>query len=127
MTGFFVPGVDPDQTEARYSELARSAAADVPGPTDRVRSVRFVQDAEEWTATVGETLSGRLAAPTSRRSAPARRVTDPATVQAVFPTDEGYLVVTDGAPLGTVGDSTWDNPFTVPRRATRQVVRFGGV
>ena len=124
MTGFFVPGVDPDRSEARYSELAASAAADVPGPAERVHSVRFVRDAEEWTATVGETLSGRLAAPTARRSAPARRVTDPATVLAVFPTDEGHLVVTDGAPLGTVADSTWENPFAVPQRAARQVVRF---
>jgi hypothetical protein len=127
VTGFFVPGADPDHSEARYAELAERAGVAVPGPTDRVRSLRFVRDAEEWTATVGEALSGRLAAPTSRRSAPARRVTDPATVHAVLPTDEGYVVVTDGAPLGTVVDSTWDNPITVPRRAARQVVRFGGV
>ena len=127
MTAFFVPGVDAERTEARYAELAGSAGADVPGPTEGVRSVRFVRDAEEWTATVGEILSGRLAAPTSRRSAPIRQVTDPATVQAVFPTGDGYVVVTNGAPLGTVDDSTWDNPITVPRRATRQVIRFGGV
>jgi hypothetical protein len=134
MTAFFVPGVDPEQAEARWLELAATAGAPVVGPADRVRSVRFVRGAEEWTATVGECLSGQLAARTDRRparrtsaarSAPTRRVTDPATVQAIFDTGDAYVVLTDGHPVGDVRDSTWDNPVSIARHEARGVLRFG--
>jgi hypothetical protein len=134
VTAFFVPGAGPEQAEARYEQLAEMVAAEVVRPTERVLSLRFVRGAEEWTATVGEPLSGQLAARTDRRaprgsssprSAPTRRVTDPATVQAVFRSGESYLVVTDSRPVGPVDDSTWDNPFSVPDREAREVVRFG--
>lgn len=134
MTAFFVPGVPPEEAEARWLEFADSVAAPVVGPADRVRSVRFAQGAEEWTATVGECLAGQLAARTDRRaarrgppagSARARRVTDPATVQAIFDTGDAYLVVTDADPVGEIVDSTWDSPFPVPRHRTREVLRFG--
>ncbi|MCD2198177.1 hypothetical protein LQ327_32885 [Actinomycetospora endophytica] len=130
MTAFFVPGVEPDQAEARWVELADLAEAPVVGPADRVRSLRFAQGVEEWTAVVGEHLSGLLTATTGRRrssapaSAPSRRVSDPATVLAIFDTGDAYLVVTDSHPVGRVDDSTWDNPFSIPRRRTREVVRF---
>ena len=128
MTAFFVPGVDdPDRAEARWVELADSVEAPVVGPADRVRSVVFTVGAEEWTATVGERLSGQLAARTDRpgrrsspRSAPTREVSDVATVTAIFDTGDSYRVVTDGPP-----DSTWDNPFPIPRRHARRVLRFG--
>ena len=135
MTAFFVPGEEPDRAEARYAELAGIAGAEPVPPTDRVRSVRFAQGAEEWTATVGEALSGQLAARTDRRptrrgpasgSAPGRRVTDTATVQAIFDTGTAYLVVTDGPPVGAADDSTFDNPFPVRRPVVRHVDRFDG-
>ncbi|HEY2222247.1 hypothetical protein [Actinomycetospora sp.] len=134
MTAFFLPGVEPDRAEARYVELAEMVEAPLVGPADRVLSLRFVQGAEEWTATVGECLSGQLTARTDRRpagrsssaaSSPARRVSDPATVQAIFDTGDAYRVVTDGHPVGEVSDSTWDNPFSISRPRTRQVLRFG--
>jgi hypothetical protein len=132
VTAFFVPGVEADQAEARWGELAEMVEAPLVGPADRVRSVRFVQGAEEWTATVGECLSGQLAgkidlrpARRSSRSAPTRRVTDPATVQAIFDTGDSYTVLTDGHPVGAVSDSTWDNPFSIARRSAREVLRFG--
>jgi hypothetical protein len=131
VTAFFVPGAEPDRAEGRWRELAELAGAPVVGPADRVRSVRFAQDAEEWTATVGEGLSGELTGASGRRrgaaaaSARARRVTDPATVQAIFDTGDAYVVVTDVHPLGDVRDSTWENPFSVPRHRSRQVLRFG--
>jgi hypothetical protein len=134
MWAFFVPGVEPDQAEARWLELAELIRAPVVGPADRVGSLRFVRGAEEWTATVGECLSGQLAAKTDRRparrtstarSAPTRRVTDPATVQAIFDTGDTYVVLTDGHPVGDVRDSTWDNPVSVRRHEARGVLRFG--
>jgi hypothetical protein len=134
VTGFFVPGVEPDRAEARWLELAEVVAAPAVGPADRVRSVRFAAGAEEWTAEVGEPLSGQLAARTDRRparrgapsrSAPTRRVTDTATVLAVFDTGDAYVVVTDAHPVGEVRDSTWDNPTSIARRAAREVLRFG--
>ncbi|HEY2191584.1 MAG TPA: hypothetical protein VGH76_04665 [Actinomycetospora sp.] len=131
MTGFFVPGVDPDGAESRYADLAATVGATVAAPSERVRWIRFVQGAEEWSAVVGERLSGEMTARTAgrtvrRASAPTRRVSDPATVQAIFAAEESYLVVTDVHPVGDVHDSTWDNPVTVPRRNARQVVRFDG-
>ena len=132
MTGFFVPGAEPDRSEARYAELAATVDAVVLRPADRVLSVRFPQGAEEWVATVGERLSGQLTARTDRRpaprasrSAPAREVSDPATVLAVFDMGDRYLVLTDARPLGTIDDSTWDNPFSIPGRTARRVRRFG--
>jgi hypothetical protein len=129
VTAFFVPGVEPDQAEGRYVELAEMVEAAVVGPADRVLSVRFTHGAEEWTATVGECLSGQLAGKTdrrsARRSAPTRRVTDPATVQAIFDTGDDYLVLTDCLPVGEIRDSTWENPFAITRRHTRGVLRFG--
>jgi hypothetical protein len=131
---FFVPGVEPEQAEARYAELAEMVEAPAVGPADRVLSLRFTRGAEEWTAEVGECLWGELAARTDRRparravtprSAPTRRVTDPATVQAIFDTGDTYVVVTDGHPVGGVRDSTWANPVSIPRRDTRRVLRFG--
>jgi hypothetical protein len=135
VTAFFVPGVEPDRAEARYVELAEMVDAVVGGPADRVLSVRFVRGAEEWTATVGARLSGELATGTGRlrarrtsslRSAPTRQVSDTATVQAIFDVGDSHLVVTDGVPVGDVRDSTWDNPFPIPRRDTRRVERFDG-
>jgi hypothetical protein len=134
VTTFFVPGVEPDRADARWLELAETVEAPAVGPADRVLSVRFARGAEEWTATVGELLSGQLAARTERRparrtsasrSAPARRVTDPATVQAIFDTGDAYVVVTDSRPVGDVSDSTWENPVPIPRRDAREVLRFG--
>lgn len=134
MTAFFVPGVEPDGAEARYAELAEMVDAVVARPADRVLSVRFVRGAEEWTATVGTRLSGELAAGTGRlrarrtssmRSAPTRQVSDTATVQAIFDVGDSHLVVTDGLPVGAIRDSTWDNPFSIPRHDVRRVDRFG--
>ena len=132
MTAFFVPGAEPDRAEARYGELAAMVDAVVLRPADRVLSVHFVRGAEEWTATVGERLSGQLAARTDRlparrasRSAPTREVSDPATVQAIFDMGDSYRVLTDGPPVGDVDDSTWDNPFSIPGRTARRVRRFG--
>ncbi|WP_433802212.1 hypothetical protein [Actinomycetospora sp. CA-084318] len=137
MTGpveFFVPGAGPDDAEARYAELAALVGASPAAPADRVRSLRFTRGAEEWTATVGRPLTGRLAARTDRRpprrsatsrSAPTRDVADPATVRAVLATGDGWAVVTDAAPVGPVDDSTWDNPFHVPAHDVRGFERFG--
>jgi hypothetical protein len=135
VTAFFVPGVEPDEADARWRELAETVEAPAVGPADRVLSVRFVRGAEEWTATVGECLSGQLAARTDRRparrssvsrSAPTRRVTDPATVQAIFETGDAYVVCTDAHPVGDVSDSTWENPVSIARHEARGVLRFGG-
>lgn len=131
---FFVPGVEPDGVEARYAELADMVDAPVVGPPDRVESLRFVRGAEEWTAVVGERLSGQLGARTDRRSsrrapsprsAPVRQISETVTVQAIFDVGDRYLVVTDAHPVGEIRDSTWENPVPVPRYDTRRVRRFG--
>ena len=133
VTAFFVPGVEPDRAEARYVELTEMVDAPLVGPADRVLSVRFVRGAEEWTATVGVRLAGELATGTGRlrarrtsslRSAPTRQVSDTATVLAIFDVGDSHLVITDALPVGEIDDSTWDNPFSIPRHDTRRVHRF---
>ncbi|MEJ2871931.1 hypothetical protein WCD74_29515 [Actinomycetospora sp. OC33-EN08] len=132
MTEFFVPGAD--DAEARYAELAEFAGAEPAPPADRLRSLRFARGAEEWTATVGEHLSGLLAARTGRRparrssatrSAPSRRVDDPTSVLAIFFAAGTWLAVTDARPVGAVDDSVWDNPVRIPDRDVREMHRFG--
>ncbi|MCD2190564.1 hypothetical protein [Actinomycetospora soli] len=123
---------EPGSDEQRYAEAAALVGTTPPAPADRVRSLRFTRGAEEWTATVGRPLTGRLAARTDRRpprrapatrSAPTRDVSDPATVRAVLPADGGWAVVTDAAPHGPVDDSTWENPVHVPDRDVREITR----
>jgi hypothetical protein len=58
MPSFFVPMVDADQQEAAYGDLADFAGMAIQPPDRRVFSITWTHDGVEWTATVGEQLSG---------------------------------------------------------------------
>lgn len=116
---FFVPVATSKNVEKVYADFAEWCACPVPPLEERIYSITFVHDGEEWTATVGKTLSGKtLPNPRSRSKKPhhARKLRDPATVLAIF-AGVPYFVVTNHRLAGSVG-SAWENPFLVgnPKR-----------
>jgi len=85
---FFVPAATPEMEENVYADFAGMCHRAVPKREERIYSITFVHDGEEWTATVGEALSGKtLPNPQSRSKVPfyPRQLSDPAIVQAIFP------------------------------------------
>jgi hypothetical protein len=124
---FFVPASTPENQEEHYAGLAKMAGRSVPPAVgSRIYSIRYKHNGEEWTATVGETLSGkryvRPRGPRSSTEVPqVEQLSDPATVLAIF----------DGSPHVVITDhriahahSSWENPFYIGRPSTLAVVRF---
>jgi hypothetical protein len=116
---FFVPAATPEGQEFVFVELARLAAQAVPQPSERIYSITYDHDGEEWTATVGESLRGvrrnrRRSKGSLDREIP---LADAALVLAIFP-GTPYVVVTDSRPVGRVRS---ENPFIagVPKSVTR--------
>ena len=92
MAVFFIPGVGSEHVEDKYAEFARSVRRPVPPVQDRIQSITFTVDGEEWTATVGEQLRGVRA---TRRRGQTSNVTTPlsdsATVLAIFAGDPHWV------------------------------------
>lgn len=111
---FFVPGVDPEKAEEAFAELAAFAGCPVPPPAGRVYRIEWVHDGERWTAEVGRQMHGEKI-PHSRAKPRSwtEKVSDPATVLAIFPSVPWY-VVTDKWPRGAAR-SAWANPFMAGR------------
>ncbi len=113
---FFVPEVDAAETESLYAALAAFSRSQVPPANQRIYSIEFVHDGEEWTATVGKQLKG-FKTRTRRRKGKKVEVptgiSDAATVLAIF-AGSPYLVVTDARPIRDVA-SAWVNPFLAGR------------
>jgi len=133
---FFVPFAEPDKQEEAYADLAGWCHKDcapivtwdrdsVPPPGQRVYSIAFTHDGEQWTATVGEQLRGvQIKKSRVRGKQVERRIAkgDAATVLAIFP-GECYVVVTNGGIGGVV--SAWGNPFLAGKPYS--VTRFSAV
>lgn len=122
MVQFFVPdvaGLHPDP-EVRYAELAALVGAQPVRPGERIASIEFTYDLDDWVARVGSVVHAK---PSS-----GELEFDGATVLAIFPItdlhaaapDATEMVVTDGRPIG-INPSEWSNPF-VPSRTTRRVL-----
>ena len=123
---FFVPGASADEAENVYAALAELCGIPAPRPGERIQSITFPHDSEEWTATVGQRLEGTR---TDRRKRGGRtvdvttRLRSPVTVQAIFP-GIPYQVVTDGPPLGSAR-SAWANPFfAAQEESIRRITYF---
>jgi hypothetical protein len=113
---FFVPNVPEEKQEETFAGLAKFAGAAVPPLDGRVWRIEWVHDGERWTGEVGKQMHGEKIP--GRRSKPrawVEKVSDPATVLAIFP-DVPWFVVTDKAPIGTAR-SAWENPFMAGRPA----------
>lgn len=125
MPFFFVPRVDPADFETTLAEMADLCGVTAPDPDKRVQSITFKHNGESWTAEVGQTLRGER---TDRRRRGGKlvdvtsRLSDPATVLAIFPGDP-TMVVTDARPI-TELVSAWENPFMVGWHAVSACKRF---
>ncbi len=122
---FFVPFATVENQEEVYAGLAdwahknyapamRWKRDSLPPPEQRIYSIKFSRDGEQWTATVGEQLRGERSRKPRRRGAVQRveTLSDRATVLAIFPGDP-YIVVTN-ANIGNV-PSFFANPFMAGR------------
>ena len=115
--GFFVPLAALEKQEQAYAALAEAAGRAVLPPAERIYSISFRHDSEDWIATVGQPLRGSKIRTSRRRG---RRVeqtiplSNPSLVLAIFP----------GVPFLVWHDLTsraWANPFLAgePRSITR--------
>lgn len=105
---FFVPGVAEDKAEEVFGALAKFAGRPVPPPDERIYRIEWDHDGERWIAEVGKQMHGERVRSIGRKKA-GMKVSDPATVQAIF-ASAPWLVVTDARPLGNVR-SAWVNPL----------------
>jgi hypothetical protein len=87
--------------------LAAFCSVPVPPQGERVYSITFRHNREEWTATVGRLLTGTKTWIRWRK--PGVKLSSPQLVIAIF---DGHraMVVTDCWPFGT-SRSEWANPF----------------
>ncbi len=53
---FFVPGASADEAERVYTAMAELCGVPVPPPGERIQSITFRHDHEDWAATVGRRL-----------------------------------------------------------------------
>jgi hypothetical protein len=107
---FFLPEVTPEAQESAYTELANWCRRPAPIPEERVYSITYVHDRDEWTATVGERLRGTSRKRTRSGAERIDYLTDQATVLAIFPSDP-FVVFTNAGNTR----SAWENPFYVGR------------
>ncbi len=106
MPSFFVPGAAPENQETEYEKLAKWCLRNSPKLGNRIYSITYIHNGEEWTATVGKPLRGK-------KIKTSRPVFDSATVLAIFP-GEPYMVVTNSRIDPNV-KSYWENPFMAGR------------
>jgi hypothetical protein len=110
---FFLPPIahyDASEQDAAYVEIAEKCGRSV--PAQRVYSITFRHDSDDWTATVGERLTGsktQQIGPKDNSTEQTTPLEDAATVVAIFP-GTPYLVVTDSGIISG-GRTTWENPF----------------
>ncbi|HEX8643339.1 MAG TPA: hypothetical protein VF702_05430 [Allosphingosinicella sp.] len=107
MSTFFVPGVDAENQERVYEELAALANVATPVRKDRVYSITWRHDGVEWTATVGEQLRGSQTI-TKGRGRLQRMITIPRS------SSDTVLAIFRGLPFVIVHDNqtrTWNLPI----------------
>ncbi|MFC1944990.1 hypothetical protein ACFLX5_05915 [Chloroflexota bacterium] len=111
---FFIPAAQPNEHEREYARLAGIAGYPVPPLGERIYSITYRHDGEEWVATVGKRLHGKKPEKRDRQGNLKKRhkpLSDPAVVLAIFP-GVPYVVVTNHRIDDHVG-SRWENPFYV--------------
>lgn len=121
---FFIPNAGSDDhsnDEVIFEGLAQRFGASAPAHGERVYSVVREEEGEEWTFTVGEELSGKRVANIGGAWRQKRPMSDPAVVQAIYPGESLYLVVT-AAPVNT--PSAWANPILVNVNTIKKIEVF---
>lgn len=126
MPKFFVPDPPPGDTqETYYAALAALAGRPVPAMADRVFSITYTHDGEQWTSTVGESSRGTRRKTVGRGATKRERVehlSDPAIVLAIFPGNPYMVVTNHGIPSRVA--SNWANPFLMGEASISRAVRF---
>lgn len=122
---FFVPDALPEKQEELYTYLAKLCGKSALPMAERIYSMTYRHNGSEWTATVGESLSGtksQIKRVRGQKTEIFIPVSDPAVVLAIFPGDP-FFVVTNQGLAGNVR-SGWTNPFMAgrPIRITRFAV-----
>jgi hypothetical protein len=115
---FFLPDISPEKFDEALADFAKFAGTGVPALDQRIYSVVFTSNGEEWTATVGEQLRGVKTTTQGRGRDKRERqaaVYNESTVLAIFP-GEPYLVVHNSA------SRAWNNPISAG--GIRKVVPF---
>ncbi len=123
---FFVPAAMEDTQEQEYATFAERCNRSVPHYKERIYSIIFIHDGDEWTATVGEKLHGIKERKTRGKQGwkySQREVSDPAVILAIFPGNP-FMVVTNHRIGGRDVGSSWVNPFMAGIPSS--VVHFGG-
>jgi hypothetical protein len=116
---FFVPGATSDEdAERRYNALALRAGAEAqPDPAQRIYSISYPHDGEQWTATVGVQLRGERTRQVRRggkRVTRRERFHIAATVLAIF-RGVPYKVMTDARTFPYLAGQPSDViPFNTP-------------
>lgn len=118
---FFVPAATPENQESVYADFAKMGRSSVLPVSQRIYSITYTHDGEDWTATVGEHLKGvgyKSSRVKGKKIERELRLSDPAVVLAIFPGNP-YIVITNHHIAGNVG-SRWENPFMagVPHSVT---------
>jgi hypothetical protein len=112
---FFLPGVtEVDDQEAAFADYAEQYGRPVPPLGQRVYSITYMHNGEQWTATVGESLKGvgyKMVRSRGGKREHTLKLHDCAVVVAIFAAGP-YVVATDGG-LISGGRSRWENPFYV--------------
>jgi len=113
---FFVPAATSENQEQVYANFAKWCNAPVPKQSERVYSITFVHDDEQWTATVGMRLQGvrrHSSRSQGKKVMQTTELSDQATVLSIFP-DNPFKVVTNQGIVEHI-NSAWENPFFVGR------------
>lgn len=111
---FFMPEITPDKQESAYINLAQWCDEPTPELAERIYSIIYMHNSEEWTATVGKPLQGvshRSVRSRGKKNKRTLQLTDPAIVLAIFPGNPFKVVTNHGIPENV--HSKWANPFLV--------------
>jgi hypothetical protein len=113
---FFLPAATPDNQEKIYGQLAQWCRVPVPDLQNRIYSIGYNHNGDQWIATVGECLRGVRKGHKRSRGRMVEyteQLSDPAIVLAIF-SGIPYMVVTNHR-IGNYVGSAWENPFLAGR------------
>jgi hypothetical protein len=123
---FLVPkATDEADAERLYAAMAELCGVPAPEASERIQSITYEHNGEEWIAEVGQPLRGTRTDRRRRKDGTVditTRLSDPAVVLAIF-AGNPHQVVNDARPVGAV-ISAWENPFFVGETSVRRGRRF---
>lgn len=117
---FFIPDVARENQETIYAYFAKKYDLPIPNLSERIYSIVFIHNSEEWTATVGEKLQGirrKSSQSKGRKIVQTQELVDQAIVLAIFP-GKPFQVFTNSGVVENIR-SNWANPFMADPKSKR--------